>query len=250
MPASKPGLSAGARDGGQRNRVSRELSAAAGAVLHGGKGPPAHPPEPAYPCCLPALGRFAGWAPHGGSTAESTGGLGCPPSGALRRTTRTGTHHSTHSADSVRRSLEGRQGRSARAVSSPAEDSPSGLGRTIGNRVGRDPSGVQIPYPPPVNLGLASGAARAATRRFGRGSQFGAQLPSKLRRRTLSLACGPLPASRARRGRRGGRGRLVCARRCRLPARGSARSGAAGEGRPRRDRADISGLAWCETVRR
>ena len=23
-------------------------------------GPPAHPPEPAYPCCLPALGRFAG----------------------------------------------------------------------------------------------------------------------------------------------------------------------------------------------
>ena len=25
-----------------------------------GKGPPAHPPEPAYPCCLPALGRFTG----------------------------------------------------------------------------------------------------------------------------------------------------------------------------------------------
>jgi len=24
------------------------------------KGPPAHPPEPAYPCCLPALGRFTG----------------------------------------------------------------------------------------------------------------------------------------------------------------------------------------------
>ena len=24
------------------------------------EGPPAHPPEPAYPCCLPALGRFAG----------------------------------------------------------------------------------------------------------------------------------------------------------------------------------------------
>ena len=25
-----------------------------------GKGPPAHPPEPAYPCCLPALGELAG----------------------------------------------------------------------------------------------------------------------------------------------------------------------------------------------
>src|SRR5436305_9141040 len=36
------------------------------------------------------------------------------------------------------------------AVFSSAEDSPSGLGRTIGNRVGRDPSGVQIPYPPPI----------------------------------------------------------------------------------------------------
>src|SRR3954447_12146121 len=24
------------------------------------KRPPAHPPEPAYPCCLPALGRFTG----------------------------------------------------------------------------------------------------------------------------------------------------------------------------------------------
>ena len=39
--------------------------------------------------------------------------------------------------------------RSPLPVSSSAEDSPSGLGRTIGNRVGRDPSGVQIPYPPP-----------------------------------------------------------------------------------------------------
>jgi hypothetical protein len=24
------------------------------------KGPLAHPPEPAYPCCLPALGELAG----------------------------------------------------------------------------------------------------------------------------------------------------------------------------------------------
>ena len=35
-------------------------------------------------------------------------------------------------------------------VPSAAEDSPSGLGRTIGNRVGLTPSGVQIPYPPPI----------------------------------------------------------------------------------------------------
>ena len=38
----------------------------------------------------------------------------------------------------------------ALTVASPAEDSPSGLWRTIGNRVGVDsPSRVQIPHPPP-----------------------------------------------------------------------------------------------------
>src|SRR5699024_12005380 len=26
---------------------------------------PAHPPEPADPCCLPALGEFTGWTPRG-----------------------------------------------------------------------------------------------------------------------------------------------------------------------------------------
>ena len=31
------------------------------------KGPPAHPPEPTYPCCLPALGEFSGVTPRGGS---------------------------------------------------------------------------------------------------------------------------------------------------------------------------------------
>src|SRR3954454_16025037 len=46
--------------------------------------------------------------------------------------------------------MRGGYGRwSGRPVSSSAEDSPSGLGRTIGNRVGLTPSGVQIPYPPP-----------------------------------------------------------------------------------------------------
>ena len=35
-----------------------------------------------------------------------------------------------------------------RPVASSAEDSPSGLWRSLGKRVGRNPSGVQIPYPP------------------------------------------------------------------------------------------------------
>src|SRR2546421_544959 len=30
------------------------------------EGPPVHPSEPAYPCCLPALGRFTGCTPHEG----------------------------------------------------------------------------------------------------------------------------------------------------------------------------------------
>ncbi len=34
-------------------------------------------------------------------------------------------------------------------LSSSAEDSPSGLWRSLGKRVGSNPSGVQIPYPPP-----------------------------------------------------------------------------------------------------
>src|SRR4029078_11928108 len=74
------------------------------------QGPPAHPPGPTYPCCLPALGGFSGMTPHEGSA---------------------------------------HQGSRPAPVASPAEDSPSGLGRTIGNRVGLTPSGVQIPYPPP-----------------------------------------------------------------------------------------------------
>ena len=36
------------------------------------KGPPVHPPEPAYPCCLPALGEFGGMTPHGGSATDPT----------------------------------------------------------------------------------------------------------------------------------------------------------------------------------
>ncbi len=41
-------------------------------------------------------------------------------------------------------------------VASPTEDSHSGLVRTIGNRVGIKPSGVQIPHPPPSATGLVA----------------------------------------------------------------------------------------------
>ena len=35
------------------------------------------------------------------------------------------------------------------AIFAPQEDSPSGLWRTLGKRVGCKPSGVRIPHPPP-----------------------------------------------------------------------------------------------------
>ena len=38
------------------------------------------------------------------------------------------------------------------------EDSPSGLWRTLGKRVGCKPSGVRIPHPPPPDPGTASGS--------------------------------------------------------------------------------------------
>ncbi len=38
---------------------------------------------------------------------------------------------------------------SAVSISLPAEDSPSGLGRTLGKRVGGNPSRVRISHPPP-----------------------------------------------------------------------------------------------------
>lgn len=60
-----------------------------------------------------------------------------------------------------------------RLVLFAAEDSPSGLGRTLGKRVGGNPSRVRISYPPPaegpdrstVRAFVASGPCRAAGRR-------------------------------------------------------------------------------------
>ena len=89
----------------------------------GRKGPPAHPPEPTYPCCLPALGGFSGMTPREGSAL-------------IVRAPR-------------RRPTPGFPGRAHPPVSSSAEDSHSGLGRTLGKRVGGNPSRVRIPHPPP-----------------------------------------------------------------------------------------------------
>lgn len=36
------------------------------------RGPPAHPPELACPCCLPALGEFSEMTPHEGSPPSLT----------------------------------------------------------------------------------------------------------------------------------------------------------------------------------
>src|SRR5581483_8284534 len=101
--------------------------------------PLAHPPEPAYPCCLPALGGFSGVTPHEGSAKKDSPSRAAPepvPENAM-----------------VWRSTR------LRPVSLPAEDSPSGLGRTLGKRVGGNPSRVQISYPP-LNEGTPDRARR------------------------------------------------------------------------------------------
>ena len=227
LPASKPGLSAGARDDGELNRAilcdgvaDRDNSSrATGARIkrtRAAKDPPR---------TRQSLLILAAFRPWGGSQDGRRAGGRRP---------------------SLREAGGDRAWPGSPAfgcpVSSPTEDSPSGLGRTIGNRVGRDPSGVQIPYPPPANPGLASGAACADTRRFGRGSQFGAQLPSKLGRRNVesglrSVACKPGSPRTSWQSRTHGVRTSVptaCSRVCALRC--------SGEGRPRRDRVDISGL--------
>src|ERR687898_1308966 len=102
------------------------------------KGPLAHPVEPTCPCCLPALGEFSGVPPREGSRTQCTDGRHVSPirgPGALTRPT-------------VRSVPRFRQRRAAR-IPSAAEDSPSGLWRTLGKRVGGNPSRVRIPHPPP-----------------------------------------------------------------------------------------------------
>ena len=64
------------------------------------------------------------------------------------------SHRVPHLGDHGSRDAAARRFRGAAPplVASPAEDSHSGLVRTIGNRVGIKPSGVQIPHPPPNEL--------------------------------------------------------------------------------------------------
>ena len=62
------------------------------------------------------------------------------------------------------------------------EDSPSGLWRTLGKRVGCKPSGVRIPHPPPPNPGTASGSGVffvfATKNGHRRGGAFPQRIPS------------------------------------------------------------------------
>src|SRR5690606_20236590 len=51
-----------------------------------------------------------------------------------------------------------------RPVSWPTEDSPSGLGRTLGKRVGGNPSRVRISYPPPARPGVVRTAPPPVSR--------------------------------------------------------------------------------------
>src|SRR5215510_9510409 len=76
---------------------------------------PAHPEELAYPCCLPALGEFGEVPPHG------------EPAPSVR---------DSGSAKRSRWAPWPIPPRRAFRVSSGAEDSPSGLWRSLGKRVG------------------------------------------------------------------------------------------------------------------
>ncbi|GAA4425394.1 hypothetical protein GCM10023169_22980 [Georgenia halophila] len=52
--------------------VRLRWTAAATNLPSGMKGPPVHPPELTYPCCLPALGEFGKMTPHEGSISDLT----------------------------------------------------------------------------------------------------------------------------------------------------------------------------------
>jgi hypothetical protein len=121
-----------------------------------------HPSEPAYPCCLPALGRFTRCTPHEGLAANST---------------RHGLVRMVGPAAAVA------QPTAPRYVSFPAEDSPRGLGRTLGKRVGIKPSRVRISYPPPPS---SSRNARPSGRGPGRALIFNWAVISFARSRLLA----------------------------------------------------------------
>ena len=115
--------------------VRHDLREAAGFASPESIRPPVHPSEPAYPCCLPALGRFTGYTPHEGLSSS----LPNPP----------WRPHSPSPPPGPDRSY----------VFWRTEDSPSGLGRTLGKRVGGNPSRVRISYPPHLRRPDPSGPA-------------------------------------------------------------------------------------------
>ena len=67
-------------------------------------------------------------------------------------------------------------------MSNHLEDSPSGLWRTPGTRVGLTPSGVQIPHPPPVKEPRRSGGAPFVCPRLFPCRPFSTQVPMPSRR--------------------------------------------------------------------
>ena len=81
------------------------------------KGPPTHPLERAYPCCIPTLGEFSAVMPREGSGVRI---VVTPIPLASRERSR-------------------------------QEDSHSGRVRTLGKRVKGNLSRVQIPHPPLTN---------------------------------------------------------------------------------------------------
>ena len=82
------------------------------------KGPPTHPLERAYPCCIPTLGEFSAVMPREGSGVSI---VITPIPLASRERSR-------------------------------QEDSHSGRVRTLGKRVKGNLSRVQIPHPPPFTV--------------------------------------------------------------------------------------------------
>lgn len=111
-----------------------------------------------------------------------------------------------------------------RLVLFAAEDSPSGLGRTLGKRVGGNPSRVRISYPPPVlspgtltkgSTGFRSGPSSLSGLSCLSAATSGASEPvSALPRRCRERGFRPRGRSG---GDRAGAPADPCSRRCRTP---------------------------------
>src|SRR3954447_6617636 len=113
----------------------REQGSGPGAASQGRKEePPAHPKELAYPCCRQALGELGKVSPRGGPGLSVRDPA--PPSTSVRP-------------------LPPVSPGPVEAVRFRAEDSPRGLWRSLGKRVGFTPSRVRISYPPPRPPGEA-----------------------------------------------------------------------------------------------